>query len=263
MIPVIDLFAGPGGLGEGFSAFRDAQGQQVFRIALSIEKDFDAHDTLLLRSFVRHFAGDPPPAYFAHLKDPETASRDDLFAEFPAQAMRAQEEAWCAELGTTPDREIHARIGEALRKGSGRQKQWVLIGGPPCQAYSLVGRARRTGEDRALFDSDSRHVLYREYLKILKSFQPTAFVMENVKGLLSSRHEGGRIVSRIMNDLRGAGYRLYSLATGTECDEPQGFVVKCEVYGVPQRRHRLIIVGVHNSIKRQPRQLGRETGPSV
>lgn len=68
-IPVIDLFAGPGGLGEGFSAFTDARGHQPFKIALSIEKEPVAHKTLLLRSFFRQFEKDHvPEAYYDRLR---------------------------------------------------------------------------------------------------------------------------------------------------------------------------------------------------
>lgn len=66
-IPVVDLFAGPGGLGEGFAACR-VKGRQPFRIALSIEKDADAHATLMFRSFYRQFAGRRVPgAHYEHL----------------------------------------------------------------------------------------------------------------------------------------------------------------------------------------------------
>ena len=66
---VIDLFAGPGGLGEGFSSLLNSSNQRAFKIALSIEKDTEAHKTLELRSFFRHFpAGCAPEEYYAYLK---------------------------------------------------------------------------------------------------------------------------------------------------------------------------------------------------
>src|SRR5690348_5986742 len=76
-VPIIDLFAGPGGLGEGFSAFRSCQGHPVFNIALSIEKDEAAHQTLELRSFFRQFPdGLVPDDYYLHLQD--ELSREEL-----------------------------------------------------------------------------------------------------------------------------------------------------------------------------------------
>src|SRR5262245_59399965 len=98
MIPVIDLFAGPGGLGEGFSALRGPNRDSVFRIVLSIEKDSIAHQTLKLRSFFRQF---PKPAvpeeYYDHLRG--KLSRKELYDRFPQEAERAGSEAWNAELG--------------------------------------------------------------------------------------------------------------------------------------------------------------------
>jgi len=68
-IPVIDIFAGPGGLGEGFSAFKSSAGTCPFKVKLSVEMDEFAHRTLLLRSFFRQFdPGSMPPAYYEYLR---------------------------------------------------------------------------------------------------------------------------------------------------------------------------------------------------
>src|SRR4029434_6521559 len=82
------------------------------------------------------------------------------------------------------------------------RRNWVLIGGPPCQAYSLMGRARIIGKmGREEFEKDHRHFLYREYLRILAVHQPPVFVMENVKSLLSATVKQQRIFERILIDL--------------------------------------------------------------
>src|SRR5687768_8039649 len=99
-IPVIDLFAGPGGLGEGFSAFRGLDSEPGFRVRLSIEKDVHAHKTLLLRAFFRQFqAGRVPGLYYDVLRG--SVTREVLFNRFPEEANRAVSEAWHAELGIT------------------------------------------------------------------------------------------------------------------------------------------------------------------
>jgi DNA (cytosine-5)-methyltransferase 1 len=86
-VPLIDLFAGAGGLGEGFSAF-SADGRQPFSLRLSVECDPAAHATLELRSFFGQFAtGSAPDAYYRHLRG--EISREALFTEFPSQAERA------------------------------------------------------------------------------------------------------------------------------------------------------------------------------
>jgi DNA (cytosine-5)-methyltransferase 1 len=204
MIPVIDLFAGPGGLGEGFSALLDRRGNPVFKIALSIEKDVVAHETLLLRSFFRQFSrSEVPEEYYEHLRG--SLGRNLLYSLFPDQAAKASAEAWNAELGntrTTSLLEIDNRINAALKNS----KQWVLIGGPPCQAYSLVGRSRVLPVDRREgtqnYEKDKRHFLYKAYLRIIAEHAPPVFVMENVKGILSAKVGGKRIIERIISDLR-------------------------------------------------------------
>lgn len=262
-IPVIDLFAGPGGLGEGFSAF-EAREQQQFKISLSIEKEKNAHNTLKLRAFFRQFdLGDAPEDYYRALRGEITT--DELYYKHTAEATKADREVMLAELGKEPTEKVDARIQKALNKA----ENWVLIGGPPCQAYSLAGRSRNKGKKEYHPEEDDRHFLYREYLRIIAEHYPPIFVMENVKGLLSSKVNGGDIFDQILNDLRepcranvgGARrnkkqkYDVFSLAQPaseglikrTEYN-PKDFVVKSENYGIPQSRHRVILLGVREDI---------------
>src|SRR5437879_3328846 len=122
-IPVIDLFAGPGGLGEGFASLTDRNRERVFQIRLSIEKDRYAHETLLLRAFFRQFRkGSRPQEYYDYLAG--SLSATELFDSYPAQTRAASREAWLAELGgeATPDAEIDRRIREVVKSSS----VWVL-----------------------------------------------------------------------------------------------------------------------------------------
>ncbi len=198
-------------------------------------------------------------------------SRDTLFEKFPRQIAAAHNETRCLELGKESHREVKTLISQKLQAC----KKWVLVGGPPCQAYSMVGRARMRGSNPD-FEKDERHFLYLEYLKILADHQPPVFVMENVKGLLSAQHSGGRIIERILSDLRqpglaisgrktGLGYKLFSLiekTTDTEV-EPSAFLVKAEEYGIPQTRHRVLILGIRNDINITPERLTKVKAPSV
>ena len=145
-VPVIDLFAGPGGLGEGFSSLRSRDtDERIFKIGLSIEKDAVAHATLRLRSFFRAFdAQQVPDEYYQLLAG--KISVQELLArkEFAEQAQTSSTEALQAEMGKVPDSFIDAAIERTLTAlGSA---PWVLIGGPPCQAFSLAGRS--TNESR-------------------------------------------------------------------------------------------------------------------
>ena len=125
-IPIIDLFAGPGGLGEGFSAYCDSSGMPAYRIALSVEKDEVAHRTLELRAFFRQFPpGKAPPEYYKYLSDPAVLSRADLFARYREHGRQAQAEAWNAELGVVPEEDLDRRVRIALKGVA----NWVLIGG--------------------------------------------------------------------------------------------------------------------------------------
>lgn len=268
-IPIIDIFAGPGGLGEGFSSYK-AGGESVFKIALSIEKEYFAHQTLQLRSFYRQFPeGQIPVDYYLHLKG--KISKDELFLRHPKEAEAAENEAWKATLGDTPAGTVDDRISEAL-DGKG---EWVLIGGPPCQAYSLAGRSRMAQEQKKHL-KDIKHFLYEEYLRIIEEHQPALFVMENVKGLLSAvvPDETGSMFEKILKDLQRPGYKIYSLSTKPEKYLEDGspkykssadFLIKSERYGIPQSRHRVILLGIRSDLDVQPSKIlaGSKKGVSV
>ncbi len=271
VIPVIDLFAGPGGLGEGFASRLDREQKRIFKIALSIEKEPSARATLRLRSFFRQFTpGRVPHEYYEVLQGGLTL--DELFKEYPLQAKASDAEAWQAELGVCDPAEIDARIAEALNGA----KNWVLIGGPPCQAYSLVGRSRVINVDREKYEKDGRHTLYEQYLRILRVHRPPIFVMENVKGILSSMLSGKPIVDRILSDLESPfggdtdpespheplGYRLFPFADygetlpfGDSARLPSDYIIRTELHGIPQARHRFIVLGVRSDIEWQPTRL--------
>ncbi|MEX0732556.1 MAG: DNA cytosine methyltransferase [Aquisalimonadaceae bacterium] len=259
-VPVVDLFAGPGGLSEGFAAY---SGHLGFDVRLSIEKDNAAHRTLELRSFFRQFAlGDAPELYYDYIRGEKGVTRQDLLDAYPEQARAAAHIAWHSELGVAPLNQVLGRIGTAV---DGAQ-QWVLLGGPPCQAYSVIGRARMKGSES--FEGDRRHTLYQEYLKIVAAYQPTVFVMENVKGILSSRHKNSRIFQKILSDLRDPWeglsaeerleipqpstkhtYQIFSFTRPAQCEgelAPEDYVIRGERHGVPQTRHRVILLGVRS-----------------
>jgi DNA (cytosine-5)-methyltransferase 1 len=261
-IPVIDLFAGPGGLAEGFSSLMK-DGQRTFDIKLSIEKDENAHKTLEFRSFFRQFLpGQVPKEYYNVICEPNLTKRENLktklFEQFKEQSENAKNEAWLAELGGEKysEKNIDQRIKTALNGA----ENWVLIGGPPCQAYSLVGRSRVGGID----DKDPRVYLYKEYLRIIAKHHPAVFVMENVKGLLSAKVKDEKIFPLIINDLKKPGnvfeglnspdYNIYSLVKD-DVKKDADYLIKCEDYGIPQKRHRVILLGIRKDINKTPTTL--------
>jgi len=248
-IPVIDLFAGPGGLGEGFSSIVDKDGSSRFEIKVSIEKEAVAHRTLTLRALFRSFPkGRVPDCYYDYLRG--SITREELFVhpDVPEESRQAVREAKCAELGLTP----HKEIDDWIKFGLDGTKEWVLIGGPPCQAYSLAGRSRMRSSDSEKFEKDKRHFLYTEYLRIIKEFGPAVFVMENVKGMLSSKHGGSPIFDRILADLQDPGngfkYRVRSFVVDNEDPLPTDFIIESEKFGLPQARHRVILFGIRSDL---------------
>lgn len=257
--PIIDLFAGPGGLGEGFSS------TSRFNIVASAEMDPIARRTLTLRAFFRilqEHASEGLSDYYAFCN----GDADKPYTEKTLPYWKkAEAEALCVELGTLEGNRV---FDEAIAKNLPKNEPWVLIGGPPCQAYSLAGRSRNKGKLDYKPEEDKRHFLYREYLRIIKENGPTLFVMENVKGILSSRVKGERIFHSILRDLsapsevdggsetEGHEYIICSLVTGT-CFrkgndpsqlDPKDFVIQAEDYGIPQKRHRVILLGIRSDV---------------
>lgn len=288
----MDIFAGPGGLSEGFSNHKSGS---RFDVKLSIEKEAIACETLRMRALYRQFRDTHVPELYYD------AIRGDRYA---LERIRMTDAWKTAEshvrnwtLGETDPKIVHKAIKEAI----GTRRDWVLLGGPPCQAYSIIGRVRMTGagsrftdeklkekhrrELEEAFAADHRHTLYLQYLQIVALHQPAIFVMENVKGILSARLRIGRerggelkyesVLKNIMADLRdpwqalqkdksikqlrewavkpsGMKYRLMSFVEPAgllgECVDPAEFVIQCEKYGVPQTRHRVIILGVREDL---------------
>lgn len=275
-IRVIDIFAGPGGLGEGFSALICKNKERRFNVSLSIEKDLYAYQTLLLRSFFRQFPhGRTSKKYYDFTRG--ELSLEELFRKKSSESNKALQEAWHAELGKEAVKIVDDRIKEALNE----REDWVLVGGPPCQAYSIVGRVRNNG----INPNDPRVYLYREYYRILAAHNPPVFVMENVKGLLSAKVEKNQIFQQIIKDLSDPvqaysllngksklkmncpGYKIYSLVhkplgfelDGTPIFKSKDFLIRAEDYNIPQSRHRIILLGIRKDLEILPKILEKKS----
>jgi len=257
---IVDLFAGPGGLGEGFASLDD-NGHTPFQIGISVEKEASAHRTLTLRAFLREHRkryGSLPEEYFdfhaGMISEPDWSEID------PGTWHLALEEAQALELGTEA---ATTALDSAISKLQDKYDDTVLIGGPPCQAYSLVGRARAKGKVDYIPEKDARHYLFREYIRVLDQLRPAAFVMENVKGMLSSTVESRLVFEMLMEDLSSLGkgqghqYEMRAIriedgkARLQEAIKPSDFVVRAEEFGVPQRRHRVIVIGIRSDLAKR------------
>lgn len=261
--PLVDLFAGPGGFGEGFAEVYNSDGSSAFKSVASIEEDKHAHQTLLLRHFFRLFPrGEAPDSYYDYLAC--RIPKEELIDSYKREWARAEMSALHISLGKGSHGYVKQLISQRLRG----VKKWILVGGPPCQAYSIAGRSRMIRNPN--FADDERHFLYKEYLNILTDHRPPVFVMENVKGLLSAKVNGYQIFNEILEDLRrpkkaikkrGAGslsYNLFSftyLNEGNENMDSRSYVIKTEEYGVPQARHRIFVLGVRSDLNISPNTL--------
>ena len=257
-IPVIDLFSGPGGLAEGFSPCSIPRNRRRYKIVLSVEKEQHAFNTLVLRAFLRKFNDGLPPEYYEFLN--RSTPEPNWQNMYPKEWQAACEETKMLELGNPQTDSILSRDISNIRNKYGRRI--VLVGGPPCQAYSIAGRARTAGiEDYTPVD-DPRIYLYEQYVNIVSMLEPAIAVMENVKGMVSSSINEEGIFPKVMHCLRNAcgpnSYELFAFTpskTNLSFDEllraPSEFIVRAEEFGVPQTRHRVFIVCVHSEIARR------------
>ncbi|WP_122439962.1 DNA cytosine methyltransferase [Pseudomonas viridiflava] len=257
-VQIVDLFAGPGGLGEGFSSSGNGK---HFDIIVSAEMDPIARRTLRLRAFYRLLKREYPQGlqdYYLYCNGEAAEPNNPETEKFWA---RAEQEARQITLGSEEgDRELDNLINARLNKDG---RPWVLIGGPPCQAYSIVGRSRNQSKQGYVPENDHRHFLYKDYLRIIKDYRPTVFVMENVKGILSSKVGGKGIFAQILQDLvdptkaldnleGGQKYKICSMVSEesfspSDCIDnvnPKAFIIQAEKYGIPQARHRVILLGI-------------------
>ena len=261
-------------MGEGFNTLCKA-GRFPFDVRLNVEKEPVPLKTLRLRTFFHSFRETSvPDSYYKYIRGEIELS--DLFRLHPYQAKIADTRCLQIELGQGRYSEdtLRRKIATVVRG----QDDWVLVGGPPCQAYSVVGRVKNRSLAGYDPSSDKRFELYRSFLKIVAWYRPSVFVMENVPGLLSSSVRQVSIFQTMLTDLKGpaaalkpdginvrrnSDYRLFSVSNPNldflpgmeDAVSPSDFVVKAEEFGVPQARHRVIILGVREDIEELPDQL--------
>jgi len=210
----IDLFAGAGGLSEGFI-------RAGFKPIAHVEMNKDACDTIKTRT-AYHWLKEKKKTrvYNSYLKS-ETKNKEELWKNVPTNLINSVINKEISEY-TLPD------IFKNIDKELNGKKVDLIIGGPPCQAYSIVGRARKDME------SDPRNHLYKHYVKFLEKYKPKMFVFENVPGILSAKN--GEYLSKIFKSVKNAGYEV-SLPSN------KYKVLNAKDFGVLQDRKRVIIIG--------------------
>ncbi|KKR91282.1 MAG: Cytosine-specific methyltransferase [Microgenomates group bacterium GW2011_GWC1_41_8] len=208
---VLDLFAGAGGLSEGFI-------RAGCEMVGHIEMEKNSCSTLLTRMI-----------YHALRKKGELEdykkyitgriTREKLIEKYGLQKER--DSVICAAIG----KDNYGDLIEQVRTRLNGKSLDIIVGGPPCQAYSYIGRARDIKKMR----TDERNFLYKYYIEFLKALKPKIFVFENVPGLLSAGE--GRYLLHMRQLMLSAGYATdYRILNAAD-------------YGVPQNRKRVILVG--------------------
>lgn len=217
-INLIDLFSGAGGLTEGFLQDTD------FNILAHVEKDTSASQTLKLREAFHYLKNSNKIAsYIEFLNKKKTI--EDLFKLIPNNILSKIINEEISEK-TLPN--IFDKIDGLIKKN----KIHGIIGGPPCQAYSTIGRARN-GKKKG---HDERIYLYEFYIKFLEKYQPDFFIFENVKGLLSFKDVNGKLLfPKIRTAFIECGYDI------------EYKIINSKDFDVPQSRERLIICGAKNN----------------
>ena len=130
-------------------------------------------------------------------------------------------------------------ISNGLKGLIGKKKVDLVIGGPPCQAYSIHGRAT----DKNSMQKDYRNYLFESFVKVVKAFKPDIFVFENVAGILSAKPGGTHVTERIYKAFTAAGYEIRTPAALSSS------IYNAVDFGVPQNRPRVIILGVRKDGK--------------
>jgi len=209
----IDLFAGAGGLSEGFI-------RTGFTPVVHVEADCAASFTLKTRAAWHWLVKtDNTRIYRKYLYN--LISRDEFYANIPDDIINS---VINMEISKSNNQKIFDRI-DALRK---RKKIHLIIGGPPCQAYSLIGRNR----DKYRMQNDPRNFLFIQYAEFLKKYSPEYFIFENVTGLYSAKTATGEKYFDMMRDL------FYKIGYSVEYSTQSSYS-----FGVLQSRDRVILIG--------------------
>lgn len=213
----IDLFAGAGGLSEGFI-------QAGFNPIAHIEMNAMAAATLETRAAYHYMKKHKPLMHWYYEYERGNISREKLFEYIPDEVTKT---VINAEMSPENISDIFRHI-DGIMQEDNVKKVNIIVGGPPCQAYSLVGRAQ-SSHMLVPMSEDPRNELYKMYTRFLKKYQPDMFVFENVAGLKTARN--GESFKNLQAQLRRVGYVI-------ECHEQNAVD-----FGVLQNRRRLIIIG--------------------
>ncbi|UUD36106.1 DNA cytosine methyltransferase [Mycoplasmopsis citelli] len=218
MLKIIDVFSGAGGLTEGFR-------QNKFEFICHIEMDKDACSSLKLRNIYYYLKEKRKLSlYYKYISG--RISKDYLYSFVPEEATKNI-------LNNEISKETMTSIFDFIDLNLKGEEIDGIIGGPPCQAYSTIGRAANKSKKAG----DKRVYLYKYYLDFLNKYKPKFFIFENVKGLLSFKDLSEELLlPKIINEFNKSGY------------ETDYKIIDASDFGVPQKRERLFLVGYRKDL---------------
>ena len=239
MYSVIDIFAGAGGLSEGFS-------QKGYEVELSCDSDTNCCNTLRTRKYLRELIKTGKQSQYVKYLNQNNSLEE--FCKNNSIYKTISEKVLQMELKQDNIKDFHNSVMDK----TGQKSIDVLIGGPPCQAYSIAGRSR----DEHNKTRDKRHYLFRIYLNIIERLKPKFFIYENVPGLLSASTNQGNISDLFEKEflvLKTPYIILPKDDFQNNLFNDNTFRIKDHIidmskYGVPQKRKRVILIGVRKDI---------------
>lgn len=233
----IDLFAGPGGLGEGFT-------RAGFDVICSVERDKWAAQTLKTRVMFRFLKQrNKLSLYWDYVR---RTSPEDILNQNPEIREELNLRLLQETISDKSRIGILRELEERLRR-SGTSNLTVLLGGPPCQLYSLAGRARyKSMKER--FYRDPRRRLFEHYIFFLQELRPDIFLFENVYGITSSTFKRKGILEILFEEFDRCGYAIPEVKDSINGN---GYILNSLHFGVPQKRKRLILIGYRKGVERQ------------
>jgi DNA (cytosine-5)-methyltransferase 1 len=215
----IDLFSGCGGLSEGFLQSGRFEG------LAHVEWELPMVNTLRHRLETK----------WNHSKEDAEKRVVHFDIQRSAELINGN---WSEDTKLLYGSSNHPDVAEQGLTGlAGKRKVDLVIGGPPCQAYSIAGRAQDSNSMR----NDYRNFLFESFIKVVSHFKPGMFVFENVPGILSACPDGIPVKQRIHQAFRNAGYAIKTPESLADV------VFSADEFGVPQKRKRVIIIGVRKS----------------
>lgn len=240
----IDLFSGAGGLTEGFLS-------EGYQFVAHVEKEYWACETLKTRIMYYYLKEkNDIDLYNKYLKSADSyteinQNREMVYKKYPELKEILETTVLNKKFGNPEEDEEATDIKEIIKqikksmKLSGVKKIDVIIGGPPCQAYSIIGRSRMKDKVK----DDNRNYLFYYYRDIVQSFKPKMFIFENVPGIFTAMN--GKIFKEIKEKFAEIGYELKTGRNEKEEDN----IKDTSKYGVYQTRKRVILFGYQKKLK--------------